>query len=142
MESDRKQRVLSILSLAISAALFIIAMCSCSTQYVPVESVRYDSLYFAKIQKDSIFVHDSVFLHQKGDTVFKDRFKLVYKYVMVKDTMLVVRNDSILIPCPVEKKRTWWEQTKIDIASIATIIVTIILLYSLIRWIILRTRKE
>lgn len=128
--------------MAISAALFIIAMCSCSTQYVPVESVRYDSVFFAKIQKDSIFVKDSVYVHQKGDTVFKDKYNLVYKYVMVKDTMLVVRNDSIFIPCPVEKKRTWWEQTKIDIASIATMIVTVILLYSLIRWIILRTRKE
>ena len=128
--------------MVLSAALFVIALCSCTTQYVPVESVRYDSLYFAKIQKDSIFVQDSVFVREKGDTVFKDRFKLVYKYVMVKDTMLVVRTDSVMIPYPVEKRRTWWEQTKIDIASTAVIIVAIILLYFLMKWIIKRTRKE
>ena len=101
----------------VAAMLLIWSMCSCSTQYVPVESVRYDSVFFEKIRKDSIFVQDSVFIRQKGDTVFKDKFKVVYKYVLLRDTMLTVRRDSIPIPVPVEKKRTWWEQTKIDIAT-------------------------
>lgn len=118
------------------------SLCSCSTQYVPVESVRYDSIFIEKLKKDSIFVQDSVFIRQKGDTVFKDKFKFVYKYVLLRDTMLTVRRDSIPVPVPVEKKRTWWEQTKIDVGGYAVTIIVIFILYRLMRWIIKRTRKE
>lgn len=126
----------------VAAMLLIWSMCSCSTQYVPVESVRYDSVFFEKIRKDSIFVQDSVFIRQKGDTVFKDKFKVVYKYVLLRDTMLTVRRDSIPIPVPVEKKRTWWEQTKIDVGGYAVTIIVIYVLCRLMRWFIMRTRKE
>lgn len=126
----------------VAAMLLIWSMCSCSTQYVPVESVRYDSVFFEKIRKDSIFVQDSVFILQKGDTVFKDKFKVVYKYVLLRDTMLTVRRDSIPIPVPVEKKRTWWEQTKIDVGGYAVTIIVIYVLCRLMRWFIMRTRKE
>ena len=126
----------------VAAMLLIWSMCSCSTQYVPVESVRYDSVFFEKIRKDSIFVQDSVFIRQKGDTVFKDKFKVVYKYVLLRDTMLTVRRDSIPVPVPVEKKRTWWEQTKIDVGGYAVTIIVIYVLCRLMRWFIMRTRKE
>ena len=126
----------------VAAMLLIWSMCSCSTQYVPVESVRYASVFIEKIRKDSIFVQDSVFIRQKGDTVFKDKFKVVYKYVLLRDTMLTVRRDSIPIPVPVEKKRTWWEQTKIDVGGYAVTIIVIYVLCRLMRWIIMRTRKE
>lgn len=126
----------------VAAMLLIWSMCSCSTQYVPVESVRYDSVFFEKIRKDSIFVQDSVFIRQKGDTVFKDKFKVVYKYVLLRDTMLTVRRDSIPIPVPVKKKRTWWEQTKIDVGGYAVTIIVIYVLCRLMRWFIMRTRKE
>lgn len=126
----------------VASMLLIWSMCSCSTQYVPVESVRYDSVFFEKIRKDSIFVQDSVFIRQKGDTVFKDKFKVVYKYVLLRDTMLTVRRDSIPIPVPVEKKRTWWEQTKIDVGGYAVTIIVIYVLCRLMRWFIMRTRKE
>ena len=126
----------------VAAMLLIWSMCSCSTQYVPVESVRYDSVFFEKIRKDSIFVQDSVFIRQKGDTVFKDKFHVVYKYVLLRDTMLTVRRDSIPVPVPVEKKRTWWEQTKIDVGGYAVTIIVIYVLCRLMRWIIMRTRKE
>ena len=127
----------------VAAWIMIIWLCSsCSTQYVPVESVRYDSIFFEKICKDSIFVRDSVFIRQKGDTVFKDKFKLVYKYILQRDTMLTVRRDSIPIPIPVEKKRTWWEQTKIDVGGYAVAVIVIYVLCRLMRWFIMRTRKE
>lgn len=127
----------------IVAWIMIITLCtSCSTQYIPVESVRYDSIFIAKLQKDSIFVHDSVSIRVKPDTVFKDKFKFVYKYVLLRDTMLTMRTDSIPVPVPVEKKRTWWEQTKIDVGGYAVAIIIIYILYRLMRWIIKRTRKE
>ena len=130
-------------SFLISLLVFIIYMlASCKTEYIPYESARFDSVFFAKIQKDSIFVKDSVFIKEKGDTVFKDRFKVIYKYVLHRDTVLSVRKDSILVPYPIEKKRTFWEQTKIDIATIAIVLVIVQILHFLMKWIIKRTRKE
>ena len=126
----------------VAAMLLTWSLCSCSTQYVPVESVRYDSIFIEKLKKDSIFVQDSVFVRQKGDTVFKDKFKLICKYFFQKDTAYIIRTDSIPVPVPVEKKRTWWEKTKIDVGGYAVTIIVIFILYRLMRWIIKRTRKE
>lgn len=142
MENDKLDRMAIALCIAMIMAWFCFCLCSCSTQYVPVETVRYDSVFFAKIQKDSIFVRDSVFIRQKGDTVFKDKFKLVYKYVLLRDTMMTIKTDSVPVPIPVEKKRTWWEQTKIDIAHTAVSLVAIVILYLLMKWMVKRTRKE
>ena len=142
MENDKLDRMAVGLCVAMMVAGLCFMLCSCTTQSVPVETVRHDSVFFAKIQKDSIFVRDSVFIRQKGDPVFKDKFKLVYKSVLLRDTMMTIKTDSIPVPIPVEKKRTWWEQTKIDIAHTAVSLVAIVILYLLMKWMVKRTRKE
>ena len=142
MENDKLDRMAVGLCVAMMVAWLCFMLCSCTTQYVPVETVRHDSVFFAKIQKDSIFVRDSVFIHQKGDTVFKDKFKLVYKYVLLRDTMMTIKTDSIPVPVPVEKKRTWWEQTKIDVATSAIVLVMLVILYLLVRWIFQKSIKK
>lgn len=130
-------------SFMISLFVFILyMMASCRTEYIPVESVSYDSIFIEKLKKDSIFIQDSVFIRQKGDTVFKDKFKFVYKYVLLRDTMLTVRRDSVPVPVPVEKKLTWWEQTKIGIADIVISLVTLSTIYLLIRWIFRKFIKK
>ena len=122
--------------------LFLLFLCGCRTEYIPVESVRYDSIFIERLMKDSIFVQDSIFIRQKGDTIFKDKFQFVYKYVLQRDTAYIVRTDSIPVPIPVEKKRTWWEQTKIDIATITIQLVVLTISYLLIRWIFRRFIKK
>lgn len=142
MENDRLDKVAVWLCIAMAAAWFCYVMCGCTTQYVPVETVRYDSVFFAKIQKDSIFVRDSVHIKEKGDTVFVDKYKYVYRNIIKTDTFFVMRTDSIQVPIPVEKKRTWWEQTKIDISDTVVSLVSLVILYLLIRWIYKRMRKK
>lgn len=130
-------------SFVISLLVFILyMMASCRTEYIPIESVRYDSVFLEKIQKDSIFVKDSVYIRQKGDTVFKDKFIVVYKERLLRDTMLTVKTDSIPVPVPVEKKRTWWEQTKIDFATIAIQLIVLVIFYLIIKWIFKRFIKK
>lgn len=130
-------------SFYISLWMFIIFMlASCHTQYIPVESVRYDSIYFAKLQKDSIYIQDSIYIKEKGDTVFIDKFKYIYKYINLQDTCYIEKKDSILIPYPIERKLTWWEQKKLDFGSWFIGIVVIYLAYRLVGWLIKKTRKE
>lgn len=130
-------------SFLISLLVFILYMlASCRTEYIPVESVRYDSIFFAKILKDSTFVKDSVFIRQKGDTVFKDKFLVVYKKVLLRDTTLAVRKDSIPVPYPVERKLSRWEQVKVNFGGYMIALGLLWIPYYILRWMIIRTRKR
>ena len=70
------------------------------TEYVTMPSVERDSIYITKTERDSLFVRDSVFVKDKGDTVFVEKWKTIYKSRVSTDTMYIERTDSI--PYPVE----------------------------------------
>lgn len=103
-----------------------------SVLYVPVETVRTDSIYVDRYQRDSIYQRDSVFVNRwtAGDTVYQD--KVVWKYVyrdMVKyDTVATLRSDTINVPYPVECKLSKWEQLKLNVGGWAISIIIIIVL--------------
>ena len=93
----------------IIAILLCLFVCSCkTTKVVTVERVTHDTTFVAREHRDSIYLHDSVFVKewQKGDTVFittmqwKDR----WRERIVKDTLRVVKVDSIPVPYPVVKE--------------------------------------
>lgn len=130
-------------SFYISMLVFIIFMlASCRTEYIPIESVRYDSVYFAKLQKENIYIQDSIYIKEKGDTVFVDKFKYIYKYVNIQDTCFIEKTDSILIPYPIERKLTWWERKTQNLGDWIVELIIIFILYRLLGWLIKKTRKE
>lgn len=104
----------------IMTALIILFCSSCTNaKYVPIESVRTE--YKDKIRDvhttDSII--DTRFVYVKGDTVFGYRDRIKWRDRFIHDTVSVVRTDSIPVPYPVERKLTWWEQTKMDFGGMA-----------------------
>ena len=97
--------------------LSVVLLVGCTTtRYVPVPSVSVDSVYVDRWLRDSIYLHDSVYVNQrvKGDTVFVDKVVAKYKYKdrWRYDTVSVVRVDSVRVPYPVEKQLTKWEEFK------------------------------
>lgn len=98
------------------ALLTLLSGCT-TTRYVPVPSVNFDSVYVDRWLRDSVYLHDSVFVnfHSKGDTVFVDKVVTKYKYKdrLRYDTVSVVRVDSVQVPYPVEKDLGWWEKTRL-----------------------------
>lgn len=95
--------------------LILLLLSGCkSVKYVPVETVKIEKEYIDKWKRDSVHVRDSVFVLVKGDTVFKDRWRTVYKEVYARDT--IYRQDTIREPYPVEvvkeryrvPKSLWW----------------------------------
>lgn len=104
------------------------AICSCSSVYVPRETIKHDTTYINKLIKDSIYLKDSVYIHSKNDTVFFEKYKYQYIDKVVRDTSYVVKSDTISVPYPVEKRLTRWQQLKLDIGgiSIGIIIITIL----------------
>ena len=104
--------------------LFVI--CSCRTvKYVPVETIKVDTTYINKLQRDSIYMLDSVYVKEKGDTVLIEKYKYLYRDKLVRDTLYMAKTDSIQVPYPVEKELTKWQKLCINVGGWAIGIVII-----------------
>lgn len=93
-------------------------MCSCArVQYVPVETIKTDSVRVVDVQRDSIYVQDSVIVREKADTIFVTRWRTEYREALRVDTVQIVRTDSIQNIVEVERKLTKLQQTQMDIGK-------------------------
>lgn len=136
---------------AIPAIIFIIVMLGfalamlatgCKTQYVPVETIKHDSIYISSIRVDSVFNRDSVMVYIQGDTTYIYKEKEVVRYQLKSDTTIIEKVDSVQVPYPVEKKLSRWEQIKMDMGGIAIGAVGVCALVLAIRiWLKLKSRK-
>lgn len=95
--------------------LAILAATSCTRHvYVPVETTKSDTVYLNRVQLDSIYMRDSVFIEKSGDTIREFQYKYIYRFKDRIDTMYISKTDSIQVPYPVEvvKYKTprwcWW----------------------------------
>ena len=123
--------------------LLLLLLCGCRTEYVPVESVRYDSVMIEKLMRDSVFVRDSVYVQKKGDTIYKYKDKYVYVYKNQVDTFYMEKIREKEVPVPVERKLTWWERVKLNYAEwVIAVLVAIALVYALRQWLARKIRKE
>lgn len=81
-----------------SLLLAAMLLCSCgSIRFVPVEKVRTDSTYLTRVRHDSIYVHDSIFVYQKGDSVIKTVERWRYLYRDRVDTLYKSRTDTVTV---------------------------------------------
>ena len=123
--------------------LFLLFLCGCKTEYVPIESVRYDSVMIEKLMRDSVFVRDSVYLKEEGDTIYKYKDRFVYVYKNRVDTFFAEKIREVQVPVPVERKLTWWERVKLNYAEwVIAVLVAIALIYALRQWLARKIRKE
>lgn len=129
--------------IGIIVALFICALFSgCrSIRYVPVETVRTDTLYQKVLQRDSIHIHDSVTIREKGDTVMIEHWRTQWRDRVQRDTVYRSRTDSVQVPYPVERQLSKWEQFCIDYGKVMTG-ATVVLLVFIIVWLARRLRKS
>ncbi|WP_103914971.1 hypothetical protein [Xylanibacter ruminicola] len=112
-----------------------------SKEYVVVTRHTTDTLYQAKIERDSVWLHDSVYVKEKqaGDTIFitttywRDRWHERLKI----DTLRVATTDSIPQPYPVteyvEKKLHWWQTSLMWIGAATLFIMILATVYSIYR---------
>ena len=91
----------------VTIILLASAICSCSrVQYVPVETVRRDSVMQVVERRDSIHVRDSVAVYVAGDTIHHDRWRTIYKETARRDTIYKESRDTVAVPYPVETRPT------------------------------------
>jgi hypothetical protein len=132
--NDTRDVLKGCLHMILTMIAFIVLLClvlsvvSCTTtKYVEVPVTHTDTLIQTKVQRDSIWKHDSIYLHEwmKGDTVYieKTRWLTGYKERLRIDTVYRSRIDTIYrnIEIPQEKDATsltWWQQTKMHIGGV------------------------
>lgn len=125
-----KQTVLgcvwSILAVVVIVLLLILCYSCTTTKYVPVVEHRTDTVQITKQQRDSIWLHDSIYMHEyiQGDTTYimRDRWHTKYIESIRHDTTYVSKHDTVPQPYPVEveveRQLTWWQKFRISVANV------------------------
>lgn len=140
-----KNKYMDRVRVLILGLLSVVLLIGCkTTKYVPVPSVSVDSVYVDRFHRDSVYLHDSVFVNRwtQGDTVFVDKVITKYKYKdrWRYDTVAVVRTDSVQVPYPVEKDLGWWEKTRLYSFPVLVAMVTV--LAFIVVWLVKKLRKK
>lgn len=115
-----------------------------STKYIPIETVKTDSVYVDRYLRDSIYLQDSVFVNRwtAGDTVYQDKvvWKYVYRDKVKYDTVAILRSDTVRVPYPVERRLSTWEKVRLNVGGWAIALFVIIILV-VVGWAIYKIRK-
>lgn len=62
---------------------------------VPIPQIKTEIKYIDKVKYDSIYLKDSVYIIQRGDTVYNTKVAYRYKYKYLKDTITINKTDTI-----------------------------------------------
>lgn len=122
-------------------ALGLVSSCAVKERVVTVVEHRTDTLRETRNIRDSIYLHDSVFIKQyeRGETVFveKERWHTRYQDRLLMDTMYVSRMDSVPVPYPVEvkveKELSTWQSFRMTLGTIALCMLAVYVVYRIIR---------
>lgn len=118
--------------------IILIAFGSCrSIKYVPIETIKHDSVYITQHQKDSIYIHDSIYQKEKGDTVLIEKWHTKYIELQVRDTLIHIQMDTIPQPYPIDvevpAQLSWWQKTRMRMGEIALVALLVLLAAWIVR---------
>lgn len=124
-------------------AVALLMLASCRTVYVPVETVRTDTLMVAHIVTDSVYVdrytHDSVYIHEKGDTVWYEKWHTRYvdrwRDRVVTDTVYQSKTDSVTVTREVAKPLTKSQRARLHLANVVLVLLGFAVLYGVGRFV-------
>ena len=100
-----------IIILSLFAAIIFIS--GCSPRIVVHESVRDSLIVRTKLDSVYLYEKDSIFVKQKGDTVFFERFSIRYKDKLIykKDTTYINKIEIKEVAVPAQLN--WWQRWQI-----------------------------
>ena len=79
--------------------LFLTIVISCKTTTkvveIPVETIKTE--YIEQIKYDSIYHKDSIYIMQKGDTIYNNKVQYLYKYKYLRDTINITDTISKIV---------------------------------------------
>ena len=118
--------------------------CKTRTVVVTVPEVRTDTTYITKAQRDSIWLHDSIYVgeKQKGDTIYmwKERWHTKYIEKATHDTIYQATHDTITEVMPIEVPKevparlSWWQKMLMWAGGIAIALLLICLSWEIAKF--------
>jgi hypothetical protein len=129
--------------------LLAMMMTGCKTHERIVEVVRTDTLIVKDVQRDSVYVesmkHDSVYIHQKGDTMWVEKWHTEWRDRWrdreTHDTIYQSKTDTVRVKEVVAGKAstmTRWQKLRMTLGDIALIVMLFILLLYVVRYVIMK----
>ncbi len=91
---------------------------------IPVDRVKVE--YKDRLQVDTIIKNDSIIIKNKGDTIYIEKYKYVYRIkerkdtISIRDTITVVKQVEVIKEKEINKLM-WWQKLLIGIGGIAII---------------------
>ena len=114
---DRRWRVVPAVCYLVVALCILLALSSCSPRVV--EHIRYqrDTTYIVKRDSVRFYDRDSIFICEKGDTIYQYVEKWRWRDRVRVDTILRARVDSVFIDrikeVQIPQPLSWWETARI-----------------------------
>lgn len=104
-------------ALVILLSLGILLFCQCSPKIYERVIYQHDTTQVVKVDSVRYLERDSVFVREKGDTVYKYVEHIRYRDRIKIDTVMKVRVDSVAFErikeVKVEKPLSWWRKFQI-----------------------------
>lgn len=112
-----KIQLVAFLAELVAYALLAVLATSCGAARKQTETIYLrDTTYISKVQVDSVFRRDSVFVKEKNDTIYIYKEKVRDRYRLLRDTVYRHKVDSVYIDrvreVKVEKELTAWQRFK------------------------------
>lgn len=120
----------------------MVLLSGCKTVYVPVETVRTDTLMVAHIVTDSVLVdrytRDSVYIHEKDDTVWFEKWHTRYvdrwRDRVTHDTIYKSKTDSVTVTREVEKPLTKSQLARLHLANIVMVMLGMVAVFFVVKF--------
>ena len=133
-----KQLIIGLLMGIIACVMMTLCTGCKSVETVVVKEQHTDTLMITKHQRDSVWLHDSIRVAEKGDTVRIEKWHTKYIEKQVNDTTYVAKVDSIPVPYEVIKEvpaeLSWWQTARIYLANILLYAILIFGIIKLGKW--------
>lgn len=102
--------------LAIVCAVMMLSSCGALRKQIETVYVR-DTTYISKVQVDSVFKRDSIFVKEKNDTIYVYKEKVRDRYRLLRDTIYQHSVDSVYVDkvreVKVEKQLNAWQKFRL-----------------------------
>lgn len=122
----------------VAVVMLAMMICSCrSVEYVPVVEHKTDTLLCYSSIRDSIYMHDSIHVTERGDTVRIERWHTKYVEKVTHDTIYRSSRDSIPVPYEVTK----YVEKKLTKTQTGLIVIGLLSLIALVAFLAVKLRR-
>lgn len=128
--------------MVVTIVLMVLMLSSCKTIHDTEIVTKHDTLTVYQTQRDSIELHDSVYVENyiMGDTIIR------YKYVMqtryrdrIKhDSIYIAKIDTVVVERTIEKQPTFVEKAKQKVGGFIMAAVLAVLAFFGLRWMFIK----